>query len=187
MIKQLFLATSLICGSLCSEPVQQPQEEQSHDCILLSAEFNPPEGWRFADSKSLPKHVKIMVVGKGARELPPSINLGYEEFSGTLKDYLKIIKDFNASQGDTWKDLGMVQTEAGPASLSQVEMKTQWGDVRQMHVVYLENGMIYILTAAALKDEFSKFYPDFFKSLRSFRLGKKPISKSVQAQINGKT
>lgn len=136
----------------------------------ITAAFTPPEGWRFADKESLPKHVKVMVVGKGSKDLPPSINLGYENFSGTLKDYLKIVKTFNESLGDTWKDLGTIQTEAGTASLSQVDMKTEWGDLRQMHLIYLHDGIIYILTAAALKQEFSQFYPQFFKSLRSFRI-----------------
>ena len=71
-----------------------------------------------------------MVVGKSSKEMPPSINLGYEEFQGSLKDYLKIVQDFNRSQGDTWRDLGTVQTKAGPGSLSQLDMKSQWGNLK---------------------------------------------------------
>lgn len=136
----------------------------------IHAQFTPPQGWREADSSSLPKHVKLMVVGKGAHEMPPSINLGYEEYPNSLKDYLIIVKQINDTQGDKWKDLGTIQTQAGPASLSQVDVKTEWGTLRQMHVIYLKDGVIYIMTAAALKDEFSKFYPFFFESMKSFRL-----------------
>lgn len=135
-----------------------------------TARFDPPPGWQLAEEKSLPKSVKIMVVGKAKSDMPPSINLGVEEFQGTLKDYLEIIKKFNASQGDSWRDLGTIQTQAGPASLSQLDMQSQWGPLRMMHVILQKDGMIYILTASSRKDEFSSYYPLFFKSLSSFSL-----------------
>lgn len=134
--------------------------------------FAPPTGWRFADPKGLPKYVHVMVVGESQHGLPPSINLGTERFSGTLKAYLKIVKALNDKQGFEWKDLGSIQTEAGEASLSQVDSKTPWGDLRMMHVILLKNGTIYILTAAALKEEFPQFYKDFFQSLRSLHINK---------------
>jgi hypothetical protein len=49
-------------------------------------------------------------------------------------------------------------------------MNTQWGRVKMMHVILLKKGVIYILTAAALLEEFPKFYKDFFNSLRSLRV-----------------
>lgn len=141
----------------------------------LQASFTPPVGWMAADPKILPKAVKLMVVGKGSREVPPSINLGYEFYPGTLKEYLKIVRDINASQGDGWKDLGAIETISGPASLSQVDVKTEWGVIRQMHLIMLDKGIIYMLTAAALRDEFPKFYNDFFQSFRSFNIQTKAI------------
>lgn len=134
--------------------------------------FTPPEGWQMADPKALPPSVKIMVVGKGEKEFPPSLNLGSEKFGGTLKDYLKTVKAINDSQGTEWKDLGTIKTEAGDASLSQVDAKTQWGNVRTMHVIFLQNGTVYIMTAAALKEEFPKYYKDFFNAMRSLRVNK---------------
>lgn len=142
--------------------------------------FTPPEGWRFADTSMLPPSVKTMVIGKGASEFPPSINLGTENYTGTLKQYLKRIKEINQSQGAEWKDLGMIRTEAGDASLSQVDTKTQWGDVRMMHVILLKDGTVYILTAASLKDEFPSFYKDLFNSLRSLRFDKRTTTAASQ-------
>lgn len=134
------------------------------------AAFTPPEGWQNGNSANLPKHVKLLIVGKGFHEMPPSISLGYETFQGSLKDYLKIVKNINDSQGDEWKDLGTIQTEAGIASLSQVTLKTEWGQLKQMHIIYLDEGIIYIVTASALKEEFPQFYSSFFDALKSFRL-----------------
>lgn len=137
-----------------------------------AVQFTPPQGWRFAAPQSLPKSVHIMVVGEGQHEYPPSMNLGTESYRGSLKEYLKVVKAINDAQGAEWKDLGTIRTDAGEASLSQVDMKTTWGDVREMHVILVKNETVYILTAAALKEEFPKFYKDFFRSMRSLRINK---------------
>lgn len=132
--------------------------------------FTPPEGWRQADAKSLSPNVKIMVVGKGKGEFPPSINLAIEPYKGTLKDYLKIVKTINASKGGDWKDLGKIRTDAGEGSLSQLDTKMQWGDVRMLHTIVSKNNTIYIMTAAALRDEFPAYYKQFFDAMRSLHV-----------------
>lgn len=136
------------------------------------AVFTPPAGWYLADAKAvqLPPKVKVMVIGKGSYASPPSMNLSLEPFQGTLKQYLQIVKRLNDDRGYDWKDLGSIPTQAGRASLSQVDTKSQWGDNRQMHAILLKNGIIYILTASAMKDEFSLFYQDFFKAMKSLRI-----------------
>lgn len=145
--------------------------------------FTPPEKWMMADPNNLPSRVRVMVIGKGPTNFPPSINLSWEPFSGTLKDYLKMVKNLNASQGYPWKDLGTIQTQAGTGSLSQVDTKTQWGEIRLMHVILKKNGNIYILTTSALKEEFSLFYKDFFAAMRSLKIAKdeyEMVSNSLQ-------
>ena len=132
-----------------------------------SLQFTPPQGWRYADSTQLPQSVKLMVVGKGAHYFPPSINLGMEQYSGTLKDYLKRVKEINKAEGNVWKDLGSIQTPAGLGSLSQADRKTEWGEVRMLHLILSKEGVIYILNASALKEEFPRFYQDFFAAFQS--------------------
>ena len=132
--------------------------------------FTPPTNWRLAAQDALPPHVKAMVVGTGPSSFPPSMNLSSEPFVGSLKQYLKTVKSLNDAQGYEWKDLGTIRTEAGNASLSQVDTKSQWGDIRLMHVILIKNKRVYILTASALKEEFSIFYKDFFSALRSIRV-----------------
>ena len=144
--------------------------------------FKPPNGWRIANSKDLPSSVKIMVVGQGSYDFPPSINLGTEKFDGTLNKYLKTIREINRTQGAELKDLGTLQTKAGNASLSQVDAKTEWGDVRMMHVILLRNNIVYILTVAALKEEFPKFYKEFFRSMRSLTLSNDPVDLLTSSQ-----
>ena len=131
--------------------------------------FTPPEGWRMGEAKDLPPAVQIMVIGKGIAAYPPSINLAIEAYEGSTKSYLKIVKSINEKEGTRWKDLGAIQTEAGPASLSQVDISTKWGEARMMHVILVKQGYAYIMTASALKSEFPQFYKDFFAAMRSLR------------------
>lgn len=135
--------------------------------------FTPPSGWRYADSNGLPKHVHLMVVGKGAHDFPPSITLASEPYQGSIKDYLKVIKKLSTSRGNQWKDLGNIRTEAGNANLSQTDSQSQWGGVKMMHVIIKKDDTVYILTAAALKEEFPTFYKEIFASLRSVKFSQK--------------
>ncbi len=131
--------------------------------------MTPPKGWQAADPSSLPQKVKFMIVGKGKGPYPPSINLGSEPFKGTLKDYLSMVKQVNESLGAEWKDLGKIKTKAGQASLSQVDMNTEWGAVRLMHVILIKNRTVFVITAGALKNEYHLYYKDFFEAMKSIR------------------
>lgn len=189
MINALFMLSLSVLivlsdRSLHAAPTTNPSSKQEQAPTVLqeanSVVFTPPKGWKLAEENSLLPSVRIMVVGTGTHEYPPSINLGTESYPGTIKQYLKRIKEINSSQGAVWKDLGKIQTEAGQASLSQVDKKTEWGDVRMMHVILNKDGMMYIITAAALKEEFSKFYKDFFTSFRSLRFAQNEGRKSLE-------
>ena len=125
------------------------------------------KGGASQNPKSCRVPVKVMVVGKGAHLFPPSINLGTEQYAGSLREYLKRVKEINKAQGNAWQDLGIIETSAGIGNLSQVDRKTEWGEVRMMHLILNKEGMIYILNAAALKEEFPRFYTDFFNAFQS--------------------
>lgn len=182
-MKKLICAVAILFSSpFCTHTANStppPDFVSNEGGIVL---FTPPNGWRQADTSLLPPHIKLMVIGKGPSAFPPSMNLNVQSFSGTLKQYLKIVKDTNESQGFEWKDLGTLRTEAGNASLSQFDHKSQWGTIRMMQVILIKNGMVYILSASALKDEFSLFYKDFFASMRSLRVSKTPIEMISSSQ-----
>lgn len=164
-----FVSNSLMLSA--ASPIKSNSTAETNE----SLQFVPPPGWRNADNTTLPGRVKLMVVGKGTNEFPPSIALATEDYTGTLKQYLKIIKELNASKGHEWRDLGTIQTGAGNASLSQTDSKSQWGDIRMMHVILKKNEILYIVTAAALKNEFSLYYKEIFSSLRSLKFSENEI------------
>lgn len=167
-IIRLITTAALITITPLAADAQNSNTENNNPFETLT--FRHPEGWRMADPKVLPKSVKVMVIGKGDHNFPPSINFGTDQTTATLKEYLKNIKEINVSQGAEWKDLGTIRTDAGEASLSQVDSKTEWGDMRMMHVILIRNNQAYILTAAALKEEFPKHYKEFFNSMRSLNI-----------------
>jgi hypothetical protein len=143
-------------------------------CSSLKAEdetitFTPPKGWSLAEKTQLPPRVKVLVVGPKISAFPPSINLAIEPYKGTMKEYLKIVKDIALSKNGKWKDLGDFKTEAGNANLSQLDTKNQWGELRMMHVMLLKDGMMYIVTVTALKNEFPTYYKQFFDAFRSLK------------------
>jgi hypothetical protein len=165
-------------------PSSKNHSSSSSEEILVM--FDPPKGWRTTDVSETFPSVKILVFGKGEYPYPPSIALSTEPFEGTLKQYLIKIKARNEARGYEWKDLGTIQTQSGPARLSQVDEKSEWGDIRYMHAILSKNGQIYILMAAAIKHEFSRFYKDFFEAMHSMRVGKDPwdlLEKSRQTQL----
>jgi len=178
-----YITVLLVSGLVLSTPGfgTEPAETEAVS-VQEEIQFTPPLNWRFTEKDKLPGSVKLMVVGKGEHEFPPSMNLGSEPFDGTLKDYLRTIKSINEARHAEYKDLGTIRTDAGNANLSQVDMHTEWGDVRMMHVILMHDGVAYILTAAALKDEFPTYYKDFFKSMTSLK-----ITQKAQPQLTMET
>jgi hypothetical protein len=157
-IQVWFIAISLL-ATLYYSPVNSEE-----------AKFLAPEGWHLTETDKLPPHVEFMVVGEGKLEFPPSMNLSTESYQGSLQDYIEIVKRINKKHGSQFKDLGKIKTDAGEGSLSQVDSISKWGPVRMMHVILVKDGRVYILTAAALKNEFASHYKEFFNSFRSFKI-----------------
>lgn len=152
------------------EPISPSGSPAPDSATSQTAYFTPPKNWKQTGADKLPPHVKALVVGSGPGLFPPSMNLSIEKFNGSLFDYLRIVKEINRSHGSDWKDLGKIRTLAGEASLSQADADTHWGAVRMLHVILLKDGMIYILTASALKDEFSMYQKTFYESLKSLNV-----------------
>jgi hypothetical protein len=165
-------------GTLVNEV---PQEQSATDSMpSASAVFAPPAGWHLADEKVLPKNVPIMVIGSGKGNFPPSINLAIEPYRGSIKQYLQLVKSINEKKGNSWKDLGKIQTKAGEGSLSQIETKINGEEVRMMHTIVAKDGTVYILTATATKEEFPSLYKPFFDAMSSFDIIQQPLEAHVK-------
>ncbi len=133
--------------------------------------FIPPSGWEIADPKSLSPHVKIAFLKHTQSGLCPSINLAVEKTSVSLNEYLKAVRTIHEQdRGNTWRALGKVRTNAGLAQLTEIDSKSEWGPVRILQLVLLKDGYAYVVTSAALKEEFSSYYKEIQSAFRSLTL-----------------
>lgn len=173
-MRSLLLASIFLSAALtAADPIDTAVIQENFQKMATepgTVMFTPPADWKMADPSILPKYVKLLIVGTSSSEFPPSINLSYDPFQGTQKQYMKVIKEYNDSQGSAWKDLGTIRTEAGDAILLQVDTKTKWGLERQMQGILIKNGYAWIITCSALKDEFPTYYKVFFDAIKSMRV-----------------
>ncbi len=133
--------------------------------------FVPPKGWDLADQSKLSPRVKICFIGKSSNNLLPSVNLATEEVNISLKAYVDIVKsDCERDPNCVWRDLGKYNTPLGEGRLTEREVKTKWGISRQVQLIVIKDHRAYILTAGALKEEFSRHYHDFEAVLKSLTI-----------------
>jgi hypothetical protein len=133
--------------------------------------FNPPREWTIADPGALSSHVQVAFIKPRAQGFCPSINLAIEETSVSLSEYLKAVKGIHEQdRANQWRALGKVKTAAGMAQLTQIDTPSEWGPLRLLQLILIKDAHAYILTAAALKEEFSQFYQEIQSSFRSLNL-----------------
>jgi hypothetical protein len=133
--------------------------------------FIPPEKWEVSDPRSLSPKVKIAFLKKNSSGFCPSINLAVEETDASSSEYLKAVKAIHEQdRANQWRALGKVRTGAGNAQLTEIDSTSEWGPVRILQLILVKEGRAYVMTAAALKEDISKYYKDFQTSFRSFTL-----------------
>jgi hypothetical protein len=115
--------------------------------------------------------VKIAFVKKGLKGFCPSLNLAVEEVNVSLTEYLKAIKAIHEQdRNNHWRSLGKVRTSAGLAQLTEIDTASECGAIRILQLILIHEGKSYVITAAALKEEFSTYYQEFQQAFRSLTL-----------------
>jgi hypothetical protein len=133
--------------------------------------FDPPSNWECAFPDQSSSCIRIGFLGKSATTFRPSINLAIEEVDVDLKSYLKAVKEIHLSdRGTTWRDLGKFMTRLGEGRLTEIGTLSKIGSVKMLQMIVIKDHCAYILTGAAIKEEFLKFQEDFVKTFQSFRL-----------------
>ncbi|PWU15196.1 MAG: hypothetical protein C5B45_03125 [Chlamydiae bacterium] len=141
-------------------------------CITTSQSscfFTPPPNWDFADPKILAPRVKVAFIGKTKQALAPSVILAIEEIKVDLPEYLKAVQAiYEKTRKTSWRSMGLIKTQAGPAHLLQIDTETKYGPLRKLQLIFIKENKAYILTTTALKKEFSSHLEAFRKTLSSF-------------------
>ncbi|MDR2539111.1 MAG: hypothetical protein LBC45_00560 [Chlamydiales bacterium] len=154
--------------------------------------FTPPPNWDFADPKIWAPRVKVAFISKTKQKtLAPSVILAVEETKADLPKYLQAVQAIYEKKRKTrWCNVDLAK--AGLAHLSnsahllQIDMKTQYGSVRKLQLIFIKENKAYILTTTALKKEFSNYLEAFQKTLSSFTYTcdlYTPLSKELKTDL----
>ena len=139
--------------------------------------FSPPSDWECVDPSTLSSLVHVGFVGKGKKLFRPSLNLAIEEVDCGMKAYLKAVKEIHESHPNTkWRDMGPFKSKGGKAHLTEINRKTQWGDVRMLQAILIRDSKAFILTGAVLREEFSDHFKSLLKSMKSMNITDNLIS-----------
>jgi hypothetical protein len=132
--------------------------------------FIPPKGWEVANPELLAPHVHICFLGTSSKGLAPSINLATEVVDTSLETYIQEVRKIHLSDPNSrWRDLGKYTSLLGEGRLTELETPTELGVARMVQLIMIKEGVAYILTASALKEEFSKYYRIFDQALHSLQ------------------
>jgi hypothetical protein len=144
---------------------------QGEEKETLSPLFTPPKEWHKNPSSLPSSKVKVSYFIKAKKEFCPSINLIEEKVSSSMEKYLKSIqKMYESDSENRFRRLGTLKTKAGTAHLTSLDMTTAQGKVRILQSLFLQEGVVYILTGAVLQEDFGRYQKDITDSFRSFSL-----------------
>jgi hypothetical protein len=144
----------------------------SYMMLFLAAHclFAPPPDWEIADPKMPQKRAVVSFVAKNKRGFCPSMNLTHEKTKVSMKEYLAIVEKNAKAKKQKWLHLGQIQTQSGKAELTQIEVKTKFGETRIFQAILKMGEDIFILTASALKKDFGKHAPSLEKAISSMHI-----------------
>jgi hypothetical protein len=143
----------------------------TYGSALTLTTFTVPDGWEQVRHISPKETVKILVRQPRAEILPPSINLVVEKVDVSLPEYLQVVKSLHKYINNAeLHDLGKINTKAGSAHLISIEMTSNWGDTKILQAMTIRDNIAYVITATALKNDFSVYYKDFFNAIKSFEI-----------------
>lgn len=132
----------------------------------------PPTHWEPVDKKLLAPSVKEGFFTKSKKAFCPSLNLAIENsVLVSPEEYLRSVQKIQEEDpGRRWRKLGTLTTRAGSAFLTSIDMETPLGNVRLLQAILLREKTAYLLTGAALQEEFPLYQETFLDAFRSFTL-----------------
>lgn len=163
--------------------LQHSEKQVEHSKGSSFCYITPPQGWEIADPKTLGKSVMIAFLKKNAAGFSPSINLAVEKTNLSLEEYLKAIRQLHeADKRNRWRKLGKVHTQSGIGQLTEIDTSTEWGAVRMLQLIVVQQGCAYVVTGAASKEEIAQYYKEFQASFRTLQITSDLISTIPQTQ-----
>lgn len=135
--------------------------------------FVPPKDWKVVDPSKIPDFVKIGFVASSSKTFKPSLNLVTESAKASIEEFVAAAKRHHlSSRKNRWSEIGYVQTKSGKAHVSQIDTKSECGDIRTMQCILKNGDLFYIITAVALRDEFVDYHNEFLQAFETFQVCK---------------
>ncbi|MEI8300099.1 MAG: hypothetical protein WCG10_00615 [Chlamydiota bacterium] len=158
----IYIVIALFSSASCSEPFYY---------------FIPPSNWKVIAPEKLSRSIKIAFVASSKKAFKPSLNLGVEKVDVSLDEYIIAVKKQHTSnRKNRWHEVGFLNTLAGKAHLSQIDTKAEYGDIRSMQSILVQDGYAYVITAVTLRDDFLNYHNEFIKAFESFSISKDSLS-----------
>ena len=133
--------------------------------------FMPPTGWELRMPVERDAYIQAAFVGEQKGLLAPCVRYTTEVTDYSLKEYVQAVREQQLAQAqqpqDRWSDLGPFRTKAGEGRLIELELATEVGQLQMLQAICMGDGHAHVLTALALKEEFSALRPKFLETLRS--------------------
>jgi len=146
--------------------------------------FSPPPNWEYIILPETPPCIKATFVGESSSPLKPSINIAQENISISEEAYLKAVKAIHDEEPNTkWKKTGKITTQVGIATLAEIDSKNSLGDLKMIQMILIKDKVAYIITGAAVKEDFPKIVQQLLQSCRSFHFEEKrmkPIPNNME-------
>ena len=171
MLILFLLATALLpLAQVMNDPPSPSSALKEHSQSMIPV-FVPPSGWQCALPKNLSQYVRVGFIGNGSTQFHPSINLAIEDVDTSQREYVKAVKEIHlADPKTTWRDLGKFTMKAGVGNLTEISSSSAWGEVKMLQAILVQNKKAYILTAAVLKKDYTRFQKEILESLQSLSL-----------------
>jgi len=133
--------------------------------------FVPPTKWLPVPSQHLKGKVEIGFLSPERKSFRPSINLAVDTYKTTIEKYVEAVKQAHlVDRTKSWRDLGTIETSAGPAHIAQIDYKAPWGEVRALQAFLGHNNTVYLFTGVTHKNDFGLHEKDMIDSIRSFTI-----------------
>lgn len=130
--------------------------------------FIPPDGWDCVQPPKPDRFFQIAFIGKGQSDFRPSLNLAIEEIDVPLKEYLKAVRKIHETEMKVeWRDLGAFTFNSGKGRLAEITTPSPIGAIKMLQGILVQGRYAYILTGAALKEEFSTWQKPLLNALHS--------------------
>lgn len=140
-----------------------------------------PQSWQCINDKTqLPEKLDMVLIGKGAGGLTPTINIAQETTTKPLADYLAEAIAYHKASETTLNSAIFTTLPAVNCEFTIVktEKTSSWGKVICLQAIAIANHTAYVFTGTTTLDDYESISLVFLKTVSSFALSETQATSS---------